>query len=120
MPDIIGWFFNFIIMGIITVFIVNVASVGYQFNERSDYKMYVNMSIERHGGLTEAALNDIENYSTNHYKGRFKMNTEPSSVAFGSPVEYEYTLEVKPAFFDISIYDYKGKGIASSKVGNSN
>lgn len=117
MDAIVSFFGKVALAALIITMLVTVASVLQQYGEKNDYKQYVNLSIERFGGLTPAAIQDINQYSADHYDGRFSLKTEPSEKKpFGEVIAYSFDMKITPVFTDIELSTRSFDGHASSKV----
>ncbi|WEA41769.1 hypothetical protein [Lysinibacillus fusiformis] len=103
-------------MVLVTMFILTVAGAIIQFGDKSDFKQYANFSIERNGGITDAALTDIQSYSDEYFNGRFKMLTTSDRKSYGEQLNYEFEMYITPIFMDFEIITLKDTGSASSKV----
>lgn len=62
----------------------------FEIRETPNFRQHVNYQIERHGGLTEAALNNISVYSEEQYGGRYEIESTQlnEKVSFGEMVDY--------------------------------
>jgi hypothetical protein len=103
-------------MVLITTIILTIAGAAIQYGEKSDFKQYVNNSIERNGGITDTALTDIQNYSDEAFNGRFKMLSTSDKKSYGEQLNYEFEMYITPIFMDFEIITIKDTGSASSKV----
>lgn len=72
----------------------------HQVRETPNFKQHVNYQIERHGGLTNVALENINNYSEEHYNGRYTIDSPllNEKVSFGEQVDYTVTGVFEIAF----------------------
>lgn len=93
----------------------------FQVSSVNNFKSYVNLQIERNGGLTETALEYIENYSAESHNGRFTVSSEQlgTKVGFGEIVEYEIEGEVKFFLFDLENRAFTRNGSAVSQIRGS-
>lgn len=103
-------------MALLTVFLLMVAVVLFQISEKNDYQLYVNNEIERHGGLTTEALNNIKHYSDTHFNSRFTMKSTSDKKPYGEVIPYVYELKITPLFFELDILTREFNGSAASKV----
>lgn len=87
----------------------------YEVRETPNFRQHVNYQIERNGGLTEQAIENITLYSEEQYGGRYTISSPQMNqkVSFGETVEYTVTgvFEIKfvPGFAPIE-YDFPGTG----------
>lgn len=100
------------------VLIVTVAVLGIKVSNINSYKQQVNYQIERHGGLTEVAVQNLKEYSDKHYKGAFDVESKQlyKKVQFGEIVDYQVKATFKIDFFKIPDVSMKFSGSASSEV----
>lgn len=94
----------------------------FQVSSVNNFKSFVNYQIERNGGLTAEAVENIEEYSQNQHNGRFSVQSDQlgESVSYGEVVEYEVQGEVKFYLFDLEDRAFTRTGSAVSQIrGNS-
>lgn len=109
--EIVKWFIGMLMLLVIlafTIFAINTSSVN-------TFKQQVSYEIERNGGLTQDAINNLHEYSEEFYGGRFKVGTGPMEpVAFGEKVDYEVKSNVEILFFPIPNAEltFKGSGVS--------
>lgn len=118
--EVVKWFIGLLIMFSIiavTVFAMNVSSVN-------NFKQQVNYEIERNGGLTEDAVDALNEYSKEYYPnestengGRFSVESDQlyETVPFGEPVDYTVVASVEVKFFPIIPdieWGFKGTGVS--------
>lgn len=85
--EIVKWFITlFLIMGI-----VSLTYFGIQLANVNSFKQQVNYQIERQGGLTEEAVQNLKEYSDKSYKGSFTVKSDQlnEKVEFGEIVDYQ-------------------------------
>lgn len=116
MDGAVGFLFKFFFGGMVTLFILTISGAVIQFGEKNDFKQYVNASIERHGGLTDAAVDDIEKYSADTFNGRFTILTRTEKKPYGEEIEYDYELKISPVFMKFEVIALTFNGTAASKV----
>lgn len=90
----------------------------FQVSSVNNYKSYVNLQIERSGGLTDEALNYINQYSENTHNGRFNVVSDQigERVTYGEIVEYQVEGEVKFFLFDLEDRFFTRTGSAVSQI----
>ncbi|GAF66458.1 hypothetical protein BTS2_3359 [Bacillus sp. TS-2] len=98
--------------------IVSVAVFMFQISQVNNFKQYVNYQIERNGGLTNEAISSIDNYSNEHYTGRFKVFSPYlyEKQPYGSIIPYEITGSFTFLFFEFEDVELPAKGSAISLV----
>lgn len=103
-------FFIFLMMAT-TIFFVT-------YIQTSDIKTYVNGQIERNGGLTATAVQNINDYSSKYYDKKFSVTSLSGNdkKPFGSEVNYIVNANVKVVFFDLPDQLISSRGSAVSKV----
>ncbi len=110
--ELVKWFVGLLLL----MMFISLTMFFFQFGNINSFKQQVNYQIERHGGLTEAAVENINQYSTEIYNGAFEIESEQlnEKVAYGETVDY-----VIKATFEISIFpvpdveiDYGGTGVS--------
>lgn len=62
----------------------------HQVRETPNFQQYVNYEIERNGGLTEQAVDNITQQAEKHYGGRYTISSPQlnQKVSYGETVEY--------------------------------
>jgi hypothetical protein len=93
----------------VTIFFMHVGQVN-------NFKQVVNYQIERNGGLTATAINEIEDYSNTYFDGRFTVSSDKlnQKVEYGEMVDYQIT-----ALFDIVIFPIPDVAMSFSGTGIS-
>lgn len=104
-------FFGLIMMCILVVFFI-------QIQDTTAYQQTVNYTIEREGGLTDSALNDLEKESADNYGGKVAVVSDDSGVEkkFGEIVDYEIKQTFSFHFFRDFSFTVSKKGNAVSQV----
>lgn len=83
----------------------------------NSFKQQVNYQIERHGGLTETAVENLNEYSQKYYHGDFviKSNQLNEKVSYGDTVDYTvrgtFDIKIFPIIPDIHL-NFKGTGVS--------
>lgn len=84
----------------LTVYFISISNL-------KEYKHYVGLEIERNGGLTSEALENIENMNQKYYKGQFsvektgEMTNEPQP--YGTLVDYSVSGKMTfKLFFEVN------------------
>ncbi|WP_242281727.1 hypothetical protein, partial [Bacillus cereus group sp. BfR-BA-01454] len=106
------WFiglFLIVLIVAVTVLCIKVSNVN-------SYKQQVNYQIERHGGLTEVAVQNLKEYSDKHYKGAFAVKSKQlnKKVQFGETVDYQVKATFKIELFSLPDVHMNFSGSASS------
>lgn len=89
---------------------------GIELSDISNYKQYVNYTIERNGGLTSEAVREIEEYSEKHVHGRYEVSSEKmgQKVKYGEKVLYQ--VKCKYYLYGILpkevVFDVKGEAVS--------
>lgn len=89
---------SIMIIAMVGVFMINI-------NQTQDFKRYINTQIERHGGLTDEAMANIEDYNQTYYEGEYTLSSDlvGIKVSYGTEVDYEVTRTIDMAFDFYSI-----------------
>lgn len=108
------WFiglFLIVLIVAVTVLCIKVSNVN-------SYKQQVNYQIERHGGLTEVAVQNLKEYSDKNYKGAFTVESKQlnKKVQFGETVDYQVKATFKIELFNLPDVHMNFSGSASSHV----
>lgn len=85
-----------LVMGILLIF--GVVIIGFQLNTISDYQNRVNDTIARYGGLTTAAVTELNSISKDEYDGIYKIDTSKSDTGakpYGTAVNYTIDIAIK-------------------------
>lgn len=110
--EFVKWFIGLLLI----MMILSIAMFCMDLGNVNSFKQQVNYQIERHGGLTDAALDNINKYSENYYHGIFTINSDQlnEKVAYGEAVDY-----VIDGNFDIKILpipdvqlEFSGTGVS--------
>jgi len=112
--EIVKWF-----IGILLVLtLVGVGIFTYQLQDVNSFRQVVNNQIERNGGLTLEAVEQIQEHSNEFYRGRFVV-TSPQlheRVTFGDVVYYSIEATFPISFFPIPDVEMSFSGMAVSHV----
>lgn len=73
MDDHSAGFFTIFMWGIMLLTLFGATIVGIQITQANHFKSYVDLTIQRDGGLTEEAQRSIIAWSKSQYGGRFKV-----------------------------------------------
>lgn len=73
MDDHSAGFFTIFMWGIMLLTLFGATIVGIQITQANHFKSYVDLTIQRDGGLTEEAQRSIIAWSKDQYGGRFKV-----------------------------------------------
>ena len=110
--EVIKWFIALFLLMMLVSFSIFVIDMSTSNN----YKQYVNYEIERNGGLTAEALNNLEAYSDEHFKGMYTVSSDRAMerVEFGESVDYtvhgSYSIFMLPTL-DIDM-DFGGSAVS--------
>ncbi|MDR0846629.1 MAG: hypothetical protein LBN08_03875 [Lactobacillales bacterium] len=96
-------------------FFLSVFYVGFNLNQVHTYKQDVNYQIERCGGLTVEA---IENLDSIDKEDKFSVESSQlgEKLEFGTKCDYTVVGKVKILFWDLGDFNYKLAGSAESLV----
>lgn len=94
--EFVKWFIGLFLL----VMLVSATLFFLELEEVNTFKQQINYQIERKGGLTESALEYLNDYSNTYFNGRFSIVSDKlnKKVAYGEMVDYEIN-----AVFDIKI-----------------
>lgn len=117
MDSLISEFFKWILS--FMVFILGLVTFLFFFEvaETTTFKQHVAYEIERNGGLTTEAVQSINAYSNDHFKGRYvvESNQMYQEVDFGEVVDFTVIGTYTPKYFDfIGEYEIPSNGFAVS------
>lgn len=111
--EMIKW----VVSAYVVMLIVSVSVMYIQLSGINDYKQYVNVQIERTGGLTAEALEKIDTYSDKYHNGLFEIvGGERPKVQYGEVVEYEIKAVVPIKLLPVPPLEIDYGGISVSKV----
>lgn len=83
--------FKYLLTALFLVFIVSVGLIIYQMNQIPGFKDNVSDIIARNGGLTTAAISEINSDGDTLYNGEFELNKSQSDLGskpYGATVKY--------------------------------
>ncbi|MCE4051688.1 hypothetical protein [Bacillus sp. Au-Bac7] len=97
---------------------LGVAVFLFQLQQVNNYKQYVNYQIERNGGLTETAVENINTYSEDHFQNVFSVSSAKlnEKVPYGSIVEYKVEGNFSLMYWDLEPITLSNTGAALSLV----
>lgn len=97
---------------------LGMATFLFQLQQVNNYKQYVNYQIERNGGLTENALENINTYSENHFHDIFSVSSDQlnEKVPYGSIVEYKVQGNFNLMYWDLEPITLSNTGAALSLI----
>lgn len=83
-----------------------------------DFKTYVSGQLEKNGGFTDTAIENIENYSEEHYDGRLAVRSLSGyeKLSYGETIEFEIVGRITILFFDLPDQITTIRGSAESMV----
>jgi hypothetical protein len=112
--EILKWFLGLLL-------ILGIVSTGiffFQVQEVNTFKQQINYQIERRGGLTPEAIEELETYADTFLQGSYNIESDllHERVAFGEKVEYTIIATYSIAFFPIPDVILTFRGIGVSKI----
>lgn len=116
--DAAGEFSLQIMLMAFVMFLMAITIFFVSYIQSSDFKTYIDGQIERNGGLTTTAVENINEYSNKYYDGKFEVTSLSGSdkKSFGSEVNYIVTGNIEVFFFDLPDQLITSRGSAISKV----
>ena len=90
--------FKYMVLVMGLLLIVGVVIIGFQLNTISDYQNRVNDTIARYGGLTTAAVTELNTVSTQQYDGTdiiASSNSDVGAKPQGTAVNYTIDIAIK-------------------------
>ncbi|EPY6472537.1 hypothetical protein ACWO4B_003234 [Clostridium sporogenes] len=110
--EMVKWFLGlFLILGM-----VSIGMFCLQVQDVNSYKQQINYQIERNGGLTTEAVNNLREYSKKNYQGRFKVDSDLiyQKVSFGDNVDYTIIGTFKIPIFPLPDVEliFNGNGVS--------
>lgn len=112
--EFIKWF-----IGLLLVFgMVATGIFCFQVQDVNGFKQQVAYQIERKGGLTSEALQELEAYSETYFEGRYTITSDKANqkLAFGEAVEYTIKGVYTIAFFPIPDIELEFHGMGVSQI----
>jgi hypothetical protein len=110
--EILKWFLGLLM-------ILGIVSIGFfffQVQEVNTFKQQINYQIERRGGLTPEAVEELETYADTFLQGTYIIESDRLNerVAFGEQVEYTITATYSIAFFPLPdvVLNFRGMGVS--------
>jgi len=118
MEDASGEFFSQYILMLFVFLLLGLTIFLNQHTQTVDFKSYVSDEIQRHGGLTLSAQTEIQDYSNEHFNGRYSVMSLSGNqkVPYGEVVNYEIKGNIKIYLFDLPNQIAISKGSAVSLV----
>ena len=103
---------------VLIVLMIGLAIFMYEVNQSNNYKQYVNAQIERHGGLTLEAIEEINQYSQEHFNGNFTIDSSQATAKepFGTVVNYTAYANFKILFLEFDNVQIPLNGSTTSLV----
>ncbi|WP_079707725.1 hypothetical protein [Paraliobacillus ryukyuensis] len=116
--DTSGETVNLLSLFLFSLVIVSITVYSIYHVQSIDFKNYVDAEIERNGGLTDIAVSNINDYSDQHYLGRFEVSSLSGNdkKPFGGRIDYVVQGEFSILFFDIPDQFVSTHGFAVSQV----
>lgn len=96
--------------------ILGIGLLVYDISEIPNMKQQANYQIERNGGLTPTAHENLKKYARDNMRGSYVITSDKMGrkVDFGEVVDYKVKAKFKVAFFelpDVNI-DFGGSGVS--------
>lgn len=110
--ELVKWFIGLFLL----MMLISLTLLFFEFGNINSFKQQVNYQIERQGGLTETAVENLNRYSEEMYNGSFEVvsNQLYEKVAYGETVDY-----VIKANFEVKIFPVPNVKIEQSGTGVS-
>lgn len=101
--DAAGAFTIQVISMLLLFFMLGLFIFGIQNIQTIDFKNYVDGQLERHGGLTEQAAANIDDYSKKYYEGRYSVTSMSGTekLPYGEPINYKIKGTIQVYFLDL-------------------
>ncbi|EHK9937508.1 hypothetical protein GHK79_04725 [Enterococcus faecium] len=92
--------------------------LGIEVSDVSNYKQYVNYTIERNGGLTLEAMDKIKEYDKKHVHGKYEIISTKmgQKVNYGEKVSYKVKCNYRLYNVVVDTFAFDVKGEAVSQV----
>lgn len=112
--EIVKWF----IFVILIMLIMSVGIFIFRLQDVNHYKQKVNQQIERKGGLTDEAIEVINEYASENLAGEYQLEGDQLNehVRFGEPVEYQIKVTYPIEIFEIPDVTLTFSGSSVSQV----
>jgi len=110
-------FWKWMLTIILMMTFVSFAMLCIDLGNINSFKQQVNYQIERHGGLTETAVANLNEYSQTYYQGDFIIESGQlnEKVSFGDTVDYTvkgtFDIKIFPIIPDVHLR-FKGTGVS--------
>lgn len=109
--------FKLLITASILIILITVFQLFLSIGKINDYKQYVNMQIERNGGLTEQVENRVEKYNQENCNGAYTVIPQDSQKhPYGTEIDYQVQGAIKIMSFSLPDFTFKVRGSAVSLV----
>jgi hypothetical protein len=97
---------------LLVFFVLAITIYVIQHTQTIDMKNYVDGQVEKYGGFTTEAVNNINDYSEKHYAGRYEVTSLSgnSKKPFGESIQYEIKGTIKIFFFNLPDQLVKSRG----------
>lgn len=90
----------------------------FQISDKNNYLQQVNYEIERQGGLTTEAVENLTSHSNEYYGGRYAVKSDQlnQKVGYGEIVNYTIEATISIDMFNLPSYHIEFPGSAVSQV----
>lgn len=108
------WFMGILLLGLI----FSVGMIFFRLQEVNSFKQQINYQIERRGGLTQEAVEELNEYSNENYLSNYRLESDKlnQKVSFGETVEYSVKVEIPIDIFNVPSLEFESKGSGVSQV----
>jgi len=112
--EFVKWFITLFMIFLflaIAVFVIELGSIN-------NFKQQINYQIERNGGLTNEAVDNLNEYSKKNYGQKYEITSDNlyQKVAWGQKVDYTVLAVYKIKFFTAPDVHLKFRGSAVSMI----
>lgn len=115
--DMITENFQVLIIALLLAVMVGVMAIMSQVADNNAFASEAGRIISRHGGITDAAIEEIDTYSDRMYKGRYEILTEdPTVYVYGTRIDYRIKGTYRWPFIQIPFnLEYESHTISKAK-----
>lgn len=112
--EVVKWFLGLTLV----LFAFSATLFFFQVGDTNNFKQHINYVIERQGGLTEVAMEEINTYSEENYGGRYTIESDQMNekVNYGEIVDYTINATFEVQFLPFPDIERNFEGSSVSQV----
>ncbi|MBP2098906.1 hypothetical protein [Enterococcus rivorum] len=118
MDSYISLLVKLLIGAIAVVSFVGLWALGLGLSDVNNYKQRVNYTIERYGGLTDDALQELARYGEENTHAVYTVESPQlhEKVPFGETVTYAIQCEFQTPLLPVTVFSHTIKGSATAQI----